>query len=91
MLKENQHPEGYWNSPAKKIETERMNMKDIDNKIYSTTLCALQLTVYYRYLPSSIASKDKSLNHGRSRKTKSAAQEKAQKEAAAGEEEINIF
>ena len=78
---DNQHPDGYWLSPATKgIETDRNNMRDIDNKVYSTTLCALQLTVYYRYLPSSVIKKsggDKS--------------NKKQTEAATGEEVINIF
>jgi hypothetical protein len=83
LLKKNQHPEGYWDSPAKGIETDRASMKDIDNKVYSTTLSALQLTVYYRYLPSSISSKDKSLN---SKKPSAKAKEKAK-----GEEEVNIF
>ena len=59
-LLDNQHPEGYWLSPAKGIETERCSMVDIDNKVYSTTLCALQLTVYYRYLPSSVIKKSSS-------------------------------
>ena len=27
-------------------------MNDLTAKVYATTLCALQLTVYYRYLPS---------------------------------------
>ena len=49
QLVDNQHPDGYWLSPATQgIETDRNNMIDIDNKVYSTTLCALQLTVYYR-------------------------------------------
>ena len=52
-LGDNQSAEGYWmypgghgHGPAKKPET-------LDGKIYATTLCALMLTVYYRYLPSS--------------------------------------
>ena len=79
-LLDNQHPEGYWLSPAKGIETERASMVDIDNKVYSTTLCALQLTVYYRYLPSSVIKK--------SGGSKTSAKAKA---AATGEEEIDIF
>ena len=59
-LLENQHPDGYWNSPAKGVETNRFSMADIDDKVYSTTLCALQLTVYYRYLPSSVIKKTSS-------------------------------
>jgi hypothetical protein len=49
-LNDNQNPEGYWVNPhaghGPKPET-------LTGKIYATTLCALQLTVYYRYLPSS--------------------------------------
>ena len=45
-LNDNQHPEGYWEDPGQKL-------KGLDNKVYATTLCALMLTVYYRYLPSS--------------------------------------
>ena len=80
LLKKHQNPAGYWDSPATGIETDRMGMQDIDNKVYSTTLSALQLTVYYRYLPSSISSKDKSLN------AKKPSLKKPQ-----GEEEVNIF
>jgi hypothetical protein len=53
LLIENQHPDGYWLSPATRIDIGREMMASIDDKVYSTTLCALQLTVYYRYLPSS--------------------------------------
>ena len=88
MLKDNPHPEGYWDSPSDGTEVDRFNMKDIDNKVYSTTLCALQLTVYYRYLPSSIMSKDASLNKS---KAKSPAATKKEKAKAVGEEEVNIF
>ena len=48
-LTDNQHPEGYWNYPGK--GHGKGNALTI--KIYATTLSALQLTVYYRYLPSS--------------------------------------
>ena len=46
---DNQHPEGYWAWPG------GINAPgdDITQKVYATTLCALMLTVYYRYLPSS--------------------------------------
>ena len=48
-LTENQHPEGFWFYPG-----ERAGKGDeLSTKIYATTLAALQLTVYYRYLPSS--------------------------------------
>ncbi|MCH2204341.1 MAG: hypothetical protein MK132_00500 [Lentisphaerales bacterium] len=46
----NQHTEGYWVYPGK---SHVGAIKDqIGQKVYSTTLCALMLTVYYRYLPS---------------------------------------
>ena len=50
VLGDSQHKEGYWRN-------DNINMKvdggDLTLKIYSTCLAALQLTVYYRYLPSS--------------------------------------
>ena len=46
-LNDNQHPEGYWEDP------KTAKLTGLDNKVYGTTLCALMLTVYYRYLPSS--------------------------------------
>ena len=46
---DNQHQEGYWVYPGK----WHGKMDDLTGKIYATTLCALMLTVYYRYLPSS--------------------------------------
>ena len=55
LLMTNQHPDGFWLTPAiQGFETHCCGMSDTDNKIYSTTLSALQLTVYYRYLPSSV-------------------------------------
>ncbi|MCH2205314.1 MAG: terpene cyclase/mutase family protein [Lentisphaerales bacterium] len=45
----NQNPEGYWESPGK-IHGPKPGT--LDDKVYATTLCALMLTVYYRYLPS---------------------------------------
>ena len=46
-----QHPEGYWVYPG---DYHGGNVgDDITQKVYATTLCALMLTVYYRYLPSS--------------------------------------
>ena len=48
-LTDNQHPEGYWNYPGKR----HGKADELTTKIYATTLSALQLTVYYRYLPSS--------------------------------------
>ena len=49
-LTDNQHIEGYWQWPGGKFHG---NMDDLTGKIYATCLSALQLTVYYRYLPSS--------------------------------------
>ncbi|MCH2206940.1 MAG: hypothetical protein MK132_13870, partial [Lentisphaerales bacterium] len=49
-LTANQHPEGYWEHPS---DFHSRTMDDLSAKVYATTLCALQLTVYYRYLPSS--------------------------------------
>ena len=48
-LTENQQAEGYWFYPG----SRHGSADDLTDKIYATTLCALQLTVYYRYLPSS--------------------------------------
>ena len=48
---DNQHKEGYWQYPSRGYGVA--NQPDtLDSKIYATTLCALMLTVYYRYLPS---------------------------------------
>ena len=49
VLTENQHPEGYWNYPGR----GHGKGDPLTIKVYATTLSALQLTVYYRYLPSS--------------------------------------
>lgn len=49
-LTENQNKEGYWEYPGSFHDG---NLDPLTKKIYATTLCALQLTVYYRYLPSS--------------------------------------
>ena len=48
-LNANQHPEGYWEYPSNfhgKFDDKT------SERVYATTLCALMLTVYYRYLPS---------------------------------------
>lgn len=50
MLIANQHPKGYWIYPGDKHGSAGMD--DLTGKIYSTTLCSLILTVYYRYLPT---------------------------------------
>ena len=49
-LNGNQHSEGYWVYPHIGHGPEP---ETLTGKIYATTLCALMLTVYYRYLPSS--------------------------------------
>ncbi|MCM8524996.1 MAG: hypothetical protein NE327_00655 [Lentisphaeraceae bacterium] len=48
-LTDNQSKEGYWEYPG----DFHGKMDTLTRRIYATTLCALQLTVYYRYLPSS--------------------------------------
>ena len=50
VLNANQHDEGYWETAAATSHGPKQGI--LDNKIYATTLCALQLTVYCRYLPS---------------------------------------
>lgn len=48
VLTRNQNKEGFWDHPG-----EFHGPKDeLTSRIYATTLCAMQLTVYYRYLPS---------------------------------------
>lgn len=47
-LSENQHKEGFWEYPGKGHAPK----DELSSRIYSTTLCALMLTVYYRTLPS---------------------------------------
>ena len=49
VLVNNQHSEGYWVYPGKHHAN---GFDDLTQKVYATTLSALQLTVYYRYLPS---------------------------------------
>lgn len=48
-LTDNQSQEGYWEYPG----DFHGKMDTLTRRVYATTLCALQLTVYYRYLPSS--------------------------------------
>ncbi|MCH2209523.1 MAG: terpene cyclase/mutase family protein [Lentisphaerales bacterium] len=50
VLVKNQNSEGYWDYPGKGHMRAFKGIKD--ERIYGTTLCALMLTVYYRYLPS---------------------------------------
>lgn len=52
-LVSNQHQEGYWLVP-----TGHGNGSDLKGKVFSTTLCCLQLEVYYRYLPTFQISKE---------------------------------
>ena len=51
VLTGNQSKEGYWNFPGSSNGIQKMDL--LTSRVYATTLCALQLTVYYRYLPSS--------------------------------------
>ncbi|MCH2208533.1 MAG: hypothetical protein MK132_22045 [Lentisphaerales bacterium] len=44
-----QHSEGYWEYPG---NYHGKGISGLEDKVYATTLCALMLTVYYRYLPS---------------------------------------
>ena len=51
-LVRNQHKEGYW-------KVDGINYyQNLKGKIFSTTLCCLQLEVYYRYLPTFRISKN---------------------------------
>ena len=52
VLNANQHKEGYWEYTPTGGHIDPAG-DDLSIKVYATTLCALQLTVYYRYLPSS--------------------------------------
>jgi hypothetical protein len=45
-----QNSEGYWEYPG---NYHGKGISPLEDKVYATTLCALMLTVYYRYLPSS--------------------------------------
>ena len=44
-----QNPEGFWEYPGSWHGEAHDKTTD---RVYATTLCALMLTVYYRYLPS---------------------------------------
>ncbi len=46
-----QSPDGSWPATGGK-EIGEMNQDNIDSQVYRTTLCALMLEVYYRYLPT---------------------------------------
>ena len=50
-LSDNQSEEGYWTWPGHGYLPGAAS--SLTSRVYATTLCALQLTVYYRYLPSS--------------------------------------
>jgi hypothetical protein len=47
VLRDNQHADGYWD-----IEAAHSVGSPLADDVYHTTLCCLQLEVYYRYLPS---------------------------------------
>ena len=69
LLLDNQFKDGHWESPSDK-ESQRFNMAGIDHQVYSTTLCGLMLTVYYRYLPSSKVLGPKKDNNAKDAKEK---------------------
>ncbi|MCM8533859.1 MAG: hypothetical protein NE330_22030 [Lentisphaeraceae bacterium] len=50
VLTDNQHDEGYWEYPGEYYGSDTGD--HITKKVHATTLCALMLTVYYRYLPT---------------------------------------
>ena len=77
LLKNNQNPVGYWEWPS---ETYGPTRGSLPSKIYATALCSLMLTVYYRYLPSTIK-KGGILNNAQTKKVR----------IDAGDEEIDIF
>lgn len=54
VLIKNQNPEGYWTYKEK----HRMGGDSTPGRVLSTTLCCLQLEVYYRYLPTFKISKE---------------------------------
>ena len=47
-LTKTQHPEGYWETNG----MHQIGTRNTAGRVLSTCLCALQLEVYYRYLPS---------------------------------------
>jgi hypothetical protein len=49
VLVDNQHDDGYWEHPGEYSGPD----DELTSRVFATTLAALQLTVYYRYLPSS--------------------------------------
>ncbi|MCH2207382.1 MAG: hypothetical protein MK132_16115 [Lentisphaerales bacterium] len=53
MLTKNQNTEGYWEYPDLHAGVAKHLGGAIGERVYGTTLAALMLTVYYRYLPSS--------------------------------------
>ncbi|MCM8534164.1 MAG: hypothetical protein NE330_23580, partial [Lentisphaeraceae bacterium] len=48
VLTQNQNKEGFWDYPGE----YHGNLDQLTSRVYATTLSALMLTVYYRYLPS---------------------------------------
>jgi hypothetical protein len=88
VLKNNQNPAGYWDHPNEKAgyHGNKFEFDQYQNRIYSTCLASLMLTVYYRYLPST----SKKGNVKVAGKTPQ--QKKAKKDEAMGEEnDIDIF
>ena len=51
VLLKNQKKDGHWTFRDGQKKGHVGGMEEIGTKVYATTLCALMLTVYYRYLP----------------------------------------
>ncbi len=59
VLLKNQHDDGHW-----QVNKASYGFKnDLSGKVYCTTLCCLQLSVYYRYLPTYKFVKENFLRH----------------------------
>jgi hypothetical protein len=82
-LNDNQNKEGYWVWPGGGHVPG--GAESLTGKVYATTLCALQLTVYYRYLPSSKGGKGK--GNGKMKRAKKVAKAKAKEVEKVMEEE----
>ena len=72
-LTKNQFKDGHWESfgPMEKAGSHGMQL--IDSQVYSTALCGLMLTVYYRYLPNVHVDLSKDTHHKKASKEEEAA------------------
>jgi hypothetical protein len=61
VLVDGQHREGYWTT---REASHGLGGPSLQGKILSTTLCLLQLQVYYRYLPTFKMPKENIVNRG---------------------------